>query len=174
MVRTCRSVLAVAGLLGKAAVGLVGVMIVIGAVVPVPWTDPQARSGQVDPARAAGTVVLTVPEGRPAGTLTVVDASGRELATLTHWRNQNIAVLATRRDGARVSCFLKAQGSAVLLLAGAKRQTRIELEPDGATRACLSDICRGWVEADKDEYDKIFTNCTGAETSVASESRKAR
>jgi hypothetical protein len=134
MVRACRAALAAGSLLGKAAAGFVGILVIAGAIVPVAGPDRRARSHGVDPLLAADTVVLTVAEGNPSRTLTVVDASGRELATLTHWTNDDTAIVAPRRDGARVGCYLNARGSTAVLLAGTARQTRIESQPDGIER----------------------------------------
>ena len=140
MVGACRAVLAAGSLLGKAAVGFVGILVIAGAVVPVAGPDRRSRSDGVDPLLAGDTVVLTVPEGNLSRTLTVVDESGRELATLTHWTNDDTAIIAPGRDGAGMGCYLNARGSTVVLLAGTARQTRIESEPDGTTKTAVRDI----------------------------------
>jgi hypothetical protein len=140
MVRACRAALAAGSLLVKAAAGFVGVLVIAGALVPVPGPERRARSDGVDPLLTADTVVLAVPEGIPSRTLTVVDASGREVATLTHWTNDDTTIIAPGRDGAGVGCYLNARGSTVVLLAGKARQTRIESKPDGTTNTVVRDI----------------------------------
>jgi hypothetical protein len=134
MVRAYRAALAAGGLLMRSAVGLVGFLVVVGAIAPRPEPDARARAEPGDPARTGSTVVLTVPEGSLGGHLTVVDGSGRELATLTHWFNGGTSIEARRSDGVGLCSFLNGRGSAVLSLTGTARATHIHAQSDGRTR----------------------------------------
>jgi hypothetical protein len=134
MVRAYKAALAAGGLLMKSAVGLVGFLVVVGAIAPRPEPGARARAEPGDLARAGSTVVLTVPEGDLAGHLTVVDGSGRELVTLTHWFNGSISIEARRSDGVGLCSFLNVRGSAVLSLTGTAWATRIHAQSDGSTK----------------------------------------
>src|SRR5262245_18081647 len=87
MVRADRIALGVGSLVGGAAVGLVGLMLAVGAFVPPNEPACRAQSVPGDPAPTAISVTLRIPEGEPAAHVRVVDASGHELATVTRWYN---------------------------------------------------------------------------------------
>jgi hypothetical protein len=134
MVRTYSAALAAGGRLGKAAVVFVGMVLAVGAIVPLPEPSGPMRSEPVDSTGNENRVVLAVPEGGIASTLTVVDASGREIATLTRWYNGDTVMMARQKGGAGVNCLLNARGSAELGVFGMTQHTRIEVQPDGTTK----------------------------------------
>jgi hypothetical protein len=131
MVRPDRMALAAAGLLARAALGFIGLAILIGwnAATPDPFAAASSQPG--DPTQTAMTVTLRVPEGAMAEHLRVVDASGRELAVLTHWMTGMTTVVSRRDGGAGVSYVLNTDGSANLLVEGTARVTVIGTKPDG-------------------------------------------
>lgn len=143
MIRAFGAAMALGGLLVKVAVGLVGLLVLVGAVVPTS-SPPEARRGADPggPGRPANTVVLTVPEGHPAGNLVIVDATGRELATLTHWANGRTAVVARHHVGPTLGYHRDAAGSVNLLVTGSAAETEIRVRPDGTAKATASEPSR--------------------------------
>jgi hypothetical protein len=133
MVRAGKAALTVGGLVGRAALGFLGLIIVVGAFVPPPEPAGRAHSEPDDRAQSAITVTLRIPEGEPAGHVTVVDATGRELAMVSCWSDGVSAVVARRDAGAVVSSYLTADGRAYVRLIGTARQTCIDVQPDGTT-----------------------------------------
>ena len=133
---------AIRGLLGRAAVWLVAPVVISIVVAPPPGWDDRTRSEPDDPARPADAVTLRVPKGAPAGHLTVVDESGRELATLTHLTNGDTAIVARRRDGVSVGCYLNARGAAILEVIGRAGRAGVEARPDGTTTISAIDVAR--------------------------------
>jgi hypothetical protein len=119
-------------LIGKSAVGFVGLAVVVGSMVPRP--DAEGRifhSGEI----AACTVTLGLPEGHAAGRLAVVDEAGRELAVLTRRSDGELALMA-RSGAVGIGCwFNQAAGTAFVNLIGKGRETRFELLPDGTPKA---------------------------------------
>jgi hypothetical protein len=142
MVRVWGIVSAVGGLLAKAAVGLVG-LVIVAALLPHPQPEARERSESGDPAGPASSVLLRVPEGEQAGDLSVVDEQGRELAVLTRWRNGQTSVVARRNGGVSLGCYIEAKGVTNLELIGSAQQTSIEVRPDGVTRTMARDAW-GW------------------------------
>lgn len=138
MIRACWAAMALGGWLLKAVVGLVGCIVLVGAVVPP--SAPEPRPG--GPVHPADTVVLNIPEGRPAGNLTVVDASGRELARLTHWPGGHTVVVTRRAAGPTVGTYHNAGGSVAFLVTGSARETEIHIAPDGAVKTIASQSSR--------------------------------
>jgi hypothetical protein len=129
------------GLLAKAAVGLIGLAVVVGAVAPRPETDGRTRPKQGDRSPLANTITLEVPVGDPAAHLTVVDESGRVLAILTRWFDGRIGLVARNGGGAGVCCWLKAgAGTAHVNLFGTARQTVIDVQPDGTAKAFAGNL----------------------------------
>ena len=140
MIRACKLALTAGGLIGKAALGFLGFMVVIVAITPTRGPDDRVRSEVGDPTSPANRFTLTVPEGEQAGTLIVVDASGCELATLTHWYNGETAVVTNRSDGADVSFCLYSEGSAALELTGTALRTTIKMGRDGTTKTSVKPL----------------------------------
>jgi hypothetical protein len=140
MVRADRIAITAVGLLGRAAVGFLGLVVVLGTITPPPEPDTRARFEPDAPGCPTDRVVLTVPEGRLLANLIVVDASGREIATVTRCFNGDLAMVANRAVGASVSSYLHAKGPAVLVVTGSARRARIEAEPDGTTKTSASDV----------------------------------
>jgi hypothetical protein len=140
MFRADRIALVSVGLLGRAAMGLLGLMVILGTITPLPEPGTRARSEPDAPGCPADRVVLTVPEGRLVANLIVVDATGREIATVTRCYNGDIAMVANRAGGASVSSYLHAKGRAVLVVTGSARRARIEAESDGTTKTSMSDV----------------------------------
>jgi hypothetical protein len=135
MVRADRIALAAAGLLTKAALGLLGLVLLIGWDAPPPRTAAAPVRPDVP---AAMTVALRVPEGGPARHLTVVDESGRELATLTLWASGMRTVVS--RSGAIVVCtYLGTDGSARTHMATTAGITVVEAGPGGTSRVSERD-----------------------------------
>ncbi len=134
MVRADRIATAAGGLLAKAALGFIGLAMIVGWYAPPPERAAAAASPPGDPDGAAMTVTLHVPEGAMAKHLTVVDGSGRELAILTHWISGMTTVAALRSHGAGVSYNLNTDGSARMLVQGTERVTLVDAERDGTTR----------------------------------------
>ena len=124
---------AAGGLLTKAALGCVGLLIMIGWSTPPPGPVDEASYQPGDPENTATTVMLHVPEGSLAKHLTVVDASGRELAILTHWISGMTSVVSCRSDGTGVSYILNSNGTATMLVGGTARVTTIDAQKDGTT-----------------------------------------
>jgi hypothetical protein len=122
---------AVGGLFGRAVVGVVGLMVIVGAMLP--HQEPTART----PSETAGPpfanrVTLTIPEGESARSLSIIDESGRELALLTRWNDGGVALAARRPGGPGVCFWLKESGgTAFLNLIGSARETHIDVQPDG-------------------------------------------
>jgi hypothetical protein len=143
MVRPDRIPLTAGGLLARAALGFIGLAILIGLSTPPPEPAATASSQPDDPTRTAMTVTLRVPEGALAKHLSVVDASGRELAFLTHWISGMTTVVPCRSGGAGVSYHLNADGSANLRVDGTARATLIRAEPDGTTEVSPRDVRPG-------------------------------
>jgi hypothetical protein len=134
MFRLDRIAVAAGGLLARAALGVIGLAILIGWSTP--RSDPAATASfqPDDPTQTAMTVTLRVPEGALATHLSVVDASGRELAFLSHWMTGMTTVVSRRSRGAGVSYHLNTDGSANLLVEGTAGVTPIHAETDGTTR----------------------------------------
>lgn len=124
-------------LIGKSAVGFVGLAVVVGSMVPRPEADARI-SGSRD--LAANTVTLGVPEGQAAARLSVVDEAGSELAVLTRWSDGELGFVA--RCGAPGVCcwFKQATGAAFVNLIGKERETRIEVRPDGTAKAATGGL----------------------------------
>lgn len=143
MVRPDRIALAAGSLLARAALGFLGLTILIGwnAVPPEPAATAPSRPD--DPTQTATTVMLRVPAGALAKHLSVVDASGRELAFLTHWISGMTTVVSCRSGGAGVSYHLNTDGSANLRVDGNARVTMIRAEADGTTRVSPRAILPG-------------------------------
>jgi hypothetical protein len=131
MVRPDRMALAAGGLLARAALGFIGLAILIGWSAPPPDPAATVSSQRGDPTQTAMTVTLRVPEGAMAKHLRVVDASGRELAILTQWMAGMTTVMSRCDGGAGVSYSLNTDGSANLLVEGPARVTLIGAKPDG-------------------------------------------
>lgn len=134
MVRPDRIALAAGGPLARAALGFIGLAILIGWNAPPPEPAATASSRPGDPLQAEMTVTLRVPEGATTKHLSVVDASGRELAFLTHWISGMTTVVSSRGGGACVSYHLNPDGSANLRVNGTARATLIRAEADGSAR----------------------------------------
>jgi hypothetical protein len=134
MVRPDRIAQAAGGLITKAALGCIGLLIMIGWSTPPPEPVDRASSQPGDPENTAMTVMLHVPEGALAKHLTVVDASGRELAILTHWISGMTSVVSCRSDGTGVSYILNSNGTATMLVRGTARVTTINSQKDGTTQ----------------------------------------
>ncbi len=133
MFRLDRISSAAGGLLARAAVGFIGLTILIGwNASPEPAATAPSQPG--DPTQTAMTVTLRVPEGALAKHLSVVDASGRELVFLTHWISGMTTVVSGRGGGAGVSYHLNTDGSANLRVDGTTRTTVLRAERDGTTR----------------------------------------
>lgn len=139
MIRAFGAAMALGGQLVKVAMGLVGLIVLVGAVVPSSPPDGRPGSGPGAAVRPGNTVVLSIPEGRPAGNLVVVDASGRELATLTHWANGRTAVITRHRIGPTVGYHRDASGSVDLLVTGSAGEAQIRVRSDGATKTTASE-----------------------------------
>lgn len=139
----------IGGLVGRAAIGSLGLLIAVGVFVPepAPAPSPRSRPDPDGPAHSPMTVTLRIPEGEPAGHVIVLDPSGRELATVSGWFNGDVAVLARREAGAGVNSFLKAGGEALVGVFGAARQTRIHAKPDGTPRVSVTDPRSGRIES---------------------------
>jgi hypothetical protein len=138
MVRACRMLLAAGGRLARTALGCAGILVVVAAIVPTSGPDARVVPEVGDPERPVDTVAVTVPEGMLAKSLTITDASGRELATLTHWSNGETTVVARRRGGPDVSCWLNRKECAFVELIGAIHRTRIEMDPAGITKTFVT------------------------------------
>ena len=132
MIRTCRMAMGTVTRLGGSALWFVGLIAIVGAMIPAPTTDVRSGPGMDEPVLLANTVVLKVPAGRPAGNLIVVDPSGRELATLTHWSSGHTVMLTRPPDGPSVGIYHNAQGSVAVSVSGAAETTRIHVAPDGS------------------------------------------
>jgi hypothetical protein len=141
LVRAHSAALAVGGLLIRAALGIVGFMVVTGAITARLESNGRAESQQVDAPQPGSTIVLTVPGGSLGGNLTVVGESGCELATLTRWSNGGTSIVVHRSDGVSMSCFLNGNGSAALLLKGTAWATRINTQPDGTACTVARRVC---------------------------------
>ncbi len=63
------------GLVGRVAVGFLGIAMVVGAVAPQPDPPGRTRSESASRALSANRITLNVPEGQAAGSLTMVDAA---------------------------------------------------------------------------------------------------
>jgi hypothetical protein len=141
MVRADRIALAAVGLLTKAALGLLGLALLIGWDAPRPRPGP-AAPGQPDDATMM-KVSLRLPEGALAGHLTVVDESGRELATLALWA-VGMTTVVSRNDTIVVSTHLNADGSVRTRMAGPALVTVVEAGPDGTRRVSHRDASTGF------------------------------
>ena len=162
MVRAGEAALGIGGLVGKAAVGFLGLIIVVGAFVPQPETVGRARPEPGDPAQSAITVTLRIPEGEPAGHVTVVNATGRELATVTYWYDGHSAVVARRDGGAGVSSHLTAKGTAFVRLIGTARQTCFDVRTDGSLSLSEGDPPTGFHPSrNPGRTGKGFPECLG-------------
>jgi hypothetical protein len=126
--------LAAGGRLGRAALGLVALVIVAGAFVPSPQPEDPGQPGPDNRERFETTVALTMPEGESARTLTITDSTGRELAQLTQWVNGETAVVARRDGGTKVGLWIHNKGCSASF-GGTERKTRIEMSPDGTTKS---------------------------------------
>jgi hypothetical protein len=126
--------LAACGLLMRAGVGLVGLIVVVGAIAPRSGPDAGARSEPCDPGRPGSPVVLTVPRGSLGENLTVVDGAGRELLVMTLWFNGSTSIVAHRSGGVEVSCFHSSKGPAELMFTGKEWQTYLRADPDGTAK----------------------------------------
>ena len=142
MMRAFRAAMALSVLLVKVAVCLVGLIMLIGAVIPSSPPEGRIGSGAGGAARPRTTVVLSVPEGHPAAYLVVVDASGRELATLTHWANGRTALTTRHHVGPTLGYHRDAAGSLDLLVTGSAAETQIRVRPDGTTKTAASEPSR--------------------------------
>ena len=134
MVRADGVAMTAVGLFARAALGFVGLSILIAWACPPPGPSATAATPPGDPSPAGTTVTLRVPDGALAKHLRVVDATGRELIDLTYWVSGSTTVVSGRRDGAGVSYHLNDDGSASLLVEGTARAARIETRRDGTTR----------------------------------------
>jgi hypothetical protein len=141
MIRVWGIMTVVGRLLAKAAVGLVG-LVIVAALVPHPEPEARERSESGEPTGLANSVLLRVPAGEQAGHLSVVDEQGRELAVLTRWRNGQTSLVASRHGGASLGCYLNTDGVTSLELLGSAQQTTIEVRPDGITRTMARDAWR--------------------------------
>jgi hypothetical protein len=140
------------GLVGRVAVGFLGIAMVVGAVAPQPDPPGRTRSESASRALSANRITLNVPEGQAAGSLTMVDESGRELAILTRGRSGEIGFVTRLRGGAGVCCWLKEAGTAFVSLIGTARETFIEVQPDGtATTSAGALSGRPRCSADEDQ-----------------------
>jgi hypothetical protein len=144
MVRADRIALGVGSLVGRAALGLIGLMIAVGAFVPPNEPASRSPSEPGDPAQSAITVTLRIPAGEPAGHVTVVDASGRELARVTRWYNDDVAVVAQREAGVGVYSYLNVNGKTDVSVIGTARQTDIFAQPDGTAKVSVSNVPPGF------------------------------
>jgi hypothetical protein len=144
MVRADRIALEVGSLVGRAAVGLIGLLIAVGAFVPPDEPASRAPSEPGDPAPSAISVTLRIPEGEPAGHVKVVDATGRELATVTRWYNGDVAVVARPGAGVGVYSYLNVNGSADVSVIGKARQTDIDAQPDGTAKVSVGNVPPGF------------------------------
>jgi hypothetical protein len=129
------------GLLAKAAVGFIGLAVVVGAVAPQPEADQRTRSKQGAQAPPANMIMLEVPEGELSGRLTVVDRSGRVLATLTLRYDGEFGFVARPGSGAGACCWFQDGASTALVnLFGTARRTLIDVQPDGTSKTSAGDL----------------------------------
>jgi len=134
-------VITVVRAVGRPAVGLIGLAVLVGAVAPLPGPEGRTRLDRGARSPLGDTITLEVPGGEVGRTLTVVDESGRELARLTRWKDGGFAVSA-RRDGAPgVYCWLPdGPGTAKVNLFGTSRGSRLAVQPDGTVKSFDSDV----------------------------------
>jgi hypothetical protein len=134
MFRVDRIALATVRQLARAALGLLGLTILIGWNAPTPEPAASASSRRGDLPQTPRTVTLGVPEGALATNVTVVDASGRELAVVTRWLSGTTTVVSRRDGGVGVSYHLHGDGSARMRMAGSEKVSVIDGRPDGTAQ----------------------------------------
>jgi hypothetical protein len=131
MVRPNRIGRAAGTLLVRAAVGFIGLAIIVNWTESPPGTGAKASYQAGDPPQNSTRVALQVAEGELAQHVTVVDPSGRELAIVTCWYSGDITVVSNHSDRTGASYHLYTNGSVRMRVAGTARVTLIDAEPDG-------------------------------------------
>ena len=137
MIATNRIVRTAVGQLGRTAVGILVIMLVVGAVAPMPAPEARMESEPGDLERPVDTVALTVPDGLMMKSLTITDGSGHELATLTSLRTGGTTVVMRQHDGAAVSCWFNGKDRVILELTGTVWRTQIEMNRDGTAKSVV-------------------------------------
>jgi hypothetical protein len=114
MVGPDRIALRIGGLAARTLVGFVGLVVIVGPLIPAEGPATGSRSDPGDPARSPITVTLRIPGGEQVGHVMVVDETGRELAIVSRWRDGQLAVVSRRNGEEGATSVIYARKQTVL------------------------------------------------------------